>query len=310
MDERQHNQIAKWERRWLALSGLMSLTFVILIAYNLATEGTHIAQRTTKASPEQILAQDIFQQPGVRQTGPGTIQVTTVARAFVFQPTDVTVPVDAEVEFILTAADVIHGYQIERTNVNVELIPGEVARLTYTFDDPGTYRITCNEYCGIGHHDMLGTITVLPASQWNALQAGDDVQAQTADDGAVDGAQVYAANCASCHQASGAGIPGAFPPVAGHASALVVDQGRDYLVELMLYGLQGAIEVDGASYDGVMPGWSQLADAQLAAVTNYIATEWDEGVLPDDFAPYDPSEFAEARGQDLSADDVYQRRNE
>lgn len=309
MDERQHNQIAKWERRWLALSGLMSLTFVILIAYNLATEGTHIAQRTTKASPEQILAQNIFQQPGVRQTGPGTIQVTTVARAFVFQPADVTVPVDAEVEFILTAADVIHGYQIERTNVNVELIPGEVARLTYTFDDPGTYRITCNEYCGIGHHTMLGTVTVLPASQWNAMQAGEDVQAQAAD-GEVDGAQVYATNCASCHQANGAGIPGAFPPVAGHASDLAVEQDRAYLVELMLYGLQGPIQVDGASYDGVMPAWSQLSDAQLAAVTNYIVTEWDEGVLPDDFAPYDPSEFAQARGQDLSADDVYQRRNE
>jgi hypothetical protein len=78
----------------------------------------------------------------------------------------------------------------------------------------------------------------------------------------------------------------------------------------MLYGLQGPIEVDGAAYDGVMPGWSQLSDAQLAAVTNHIVTEWDEGVLPDDFAPYEPSEFAEARGQDLSADDVYQRRNE
>ena len=310
MDERQHNQIAKWERRWLALSGLMSLTFVILIAYNLATEGTHIAQRTTKASPEQILAQNIFQEPGVRQLAPGKIQVTTIARAFVFQPADVTVPVDAEVEFILTAADVIHGYQIERTNVNVELIPGEVARLTYTFDDPGTYRITCNEYCGIGHHNMLGTITVLPASQWNALQAGEDVQAQAADDGAVDGAQVYATHCASCHQASGAGIPGAFPPVAGHASELVAQQGRDYLVELMLYGLQGPIQVAGASYNGVMPGWSQLSDAQLAAVTNYVVTEWDEGALPDDFSPYDPSEFAEARGQDLSADDVYQRRNE
>jgi len=309
VDERQHNQIAKWERRWLALSGLMSLTFVVLIAYNLATEGTHIAQRITKASPEQILAQNIFQQPGVRQLAPGKMQVTTVARAFVFQPADVTVPVDAEVEFILTAADVIHGYQIERTNVNVELIPGEVARLTYTFDDPGTYRITCNEYCGIGHHNMLGTITVLPASQWNALQAGEDVQAQ-ADDGEVDGAQVYAANCASCHQANGAGIPGAFPPVAGHASELVVSQDRDYLVEVMLYGLQGPIQVAGAAYNGVMPGWSQLSDAQLAAVTNYIVTEWDEGVLPDDFAPYDPSEFAEARGQELSADDVYQRRNE
>lgn len=232
MKDSQHDQIATWERRWLALSGLMSLTFVLLIAYNLATEGAHIAQRTTKAAPEQILAQDVFANPGVRVLAPGKVQVTTVAQAFVFQPSDVRVPVGAEVEFFLTAADVIHGYQIENTNVNVELIPGEVANLRYTFDRPGVYRITCNEYCGIGHHTMLGSVTVLPASQWNAeQQAGGQAQAAG---GEVDGATIYTNNCASCHQANGQGIPGAFPPVAGHAAELIESQGRDYLQVLML----------------------------------------------------------------------------
>lgn len=308
MKESQHDQIATWERRWLALSGLMSLTFVLLIAYNLATEGAHIAQRTSKAAPEQILAQDVFANPGVRVLAPGKIQVTTVAQAFVFRPADVRVPVGSDVEFYLTAADVIHGYQIENTNVNVELIPGEVARLNYTFKRPGVYRISCNEYCGIGHHTMLGSVTVLPASQWNAeRQAGPDAQAAA---GEVDGATVYASNCASCHQANGQGIAGAFPPVAGHSAELIESQGRDYLPVLMLYGLQGPIEVEGTSYNGVMPAWSQLSDEELAAVTNHIVTEWDEGELADEFEPYEPSEFADARGQDLSADDVYQRRSE
>ena len=308
MKESQHDQIATWERRWLAFSGLMSLTFVLLIAYNLATEGAHIAQRTTKAAPEQILAQDVFANPGVRVLAPGKIQVTTVAQAFVFQPSDVRVPVGSDVEFYLTAADVIHGYQIENTNVNVELIPGEVARLNYTFKTPGVYRITCNEYCGIGHHNMLGSVTVLPASQWNAeLQAGPGAQAAA---GEVDGATIYTNNCASCHQANGQGIPGAFPPVAGHSAELIQTQGRDYLPIVLLYGLQGAIEVEGTTYNGVMPAWSQLSDEELAAVTNHIVTEWDEDALPDDFQPYEPSEFAEARGQELSADDVLQRRSE
>lgn len=301
MDDRQHNQIAKWERRWLALSGLLSLTFVILIAYNLATEGTHIAQRTAKAAPEQILAQDLFQDPGVRQLAPGKIQLTTIAQAFVFQPANVRVPAGAEIEFVLAARDVIHGYQVENTNVNVELIPGEVARLTYTFDEPGVYRVTCNEYCGIGHHSMLGTITVQPPSQWNAEQAV----------GPVGGEAVYAQNCASCHQSDGGGIRGTFPPVRGHASDLVVDVGRDYMIDLLLYGLQGPITVDGVRYDGEMPAWSQLSDQQLADVANFIVVDWDEeGVLPEEFAPYEPTEFEEARGQGLSADDVYQRRNE
>ncbi len=306
MEDRQHRQIARWESRWLALSGLMSLTFVLLIAYNLATEGAHIVQLGGKATPEQILAQDVFAEPGVRVLAPGKVQVTQVAQAFVFRPADVRVPVDAEVEFFLTAADVIHGYQIERTNVNAELIPGEIARLRYTFKEPGVYRVTCNEYCGIGHHTMLGTVTVVPASQWNAQAAGPAAQAAGDD----LGASVYAANCASCHQADGQGLAGAFPPVAGHSADLVVEQGRDYLPLLLLYGLQGSIQVDGQTYDGVMPAWSQLSDEELAAVTNHILTAWDEDVLPDDFEPYAPEEFAEARGQDLSAADVLQRRNE
>jgi cytochrome c oxidase subunit 2 len=306
VEDRQHRQIARWESRWLALSGLMSLTFVLLIAYNLATEGAHIAQRTSKAAPEQILAQPLFAEPGVRALAPGKVQVTQVAQAFVFQPADVRVPVGADVEFYLTARDVIHGYQIERTNVNVELIPGEVARLHYTFDEPGVYRVTCNEYCGIGHHTMLGTVTVVPASQWREERAEAAAQA----DGEVDGEAVYAANCASCHQANGQGIAGAFPPVAGHTADLVVEQGRDYLPLLMLYGLQGAIEVDGTTYNGQMPAWSQLSDEELAAVTNYVVATWDEGRLPDDVEPYAPDEFAAARGQGLTADDVYERRSE
>ena len=312
MEHREHEQIARWERRWLALSGLMSLTFVLLIAYNLATEGAHIAQRSAKATPEQILQQQVFLEPGVRQLAPGKVQVTTVAQAFVFQPEVVRVPVGAEVEFFLTARDVLHGYQIERTNINVELIPGEVSRLIYTFDEPGTYRISCNQYCGIGHHEMLGAVEVVPASQWNEATAAGalptDADAMADAEGAVDGAQVYAANCASCHQADGSGLPGAFPPVAGHSARLVVEQGRDYLPLLMLYGLQGAIEVDGQSYSGVMPAWANLSDEQLAAVTNYVVTEWDDGSLPADFAPYEPADFAAARGQELTADDVYERR--
>jgi cytochrome c oxidase subunit 2 len=305
VEDRQHRQIARWESRWLALSGLMSLTFVLLIAYNLATEGAHIAQRTSKASPEQIVAQPVFAEPGVRALAPGKVQVTQVAAAFAFQPSDVRVPVGAEVEFYLTARDVIHGYQIERTNVNVELIPGEVARLHYTFDEPGVYRVTCNEYCGIGHHTMLGSVTVVPPSQWR-----EDRAAAAQADGEVSGEAVYAAHCASCHQANGQGVAGAFPPVAGHAGELVADQGRDYLPLLLLYGLQGPIQVGGTAYNGQMPAWQQLSDEELAEVTNYIVTTWDEGQLPGGFEPYTPDEFAEARGQGLTADDVYERRSE
>lgn len=316
MEDSHHDQIAKWERRWIAGSGLITLGFVILIAYSLATEGAHIAQSAARGTPEQLLAQPLFLEPGVRTVGPGRVEVSLVAQAFAWQPEVVRVPVNAEVTFYLTARDVIHGWQVERTNLNVEVIPGEVSRLRTTFDTPGRYRVTCNEYCGIGHHNMLGWIEVVPASQLGATASaiGDPAAAGvlaegaagTLAAGAVDGAAVYARHCSSCHGPQAAGIRGAFPPLAGHVADLAaLDGGRAYLARVLLYGLQGAIVVDGASYAGVMPGWANLTDDELAAVLDHLVAL--DGPAVDAFTP---DEIAAERDLGLSPADVHAERAE
>jgi cytochrome c oxidase subunit II len=298
MDDRHHHEIAKWERRWIAFSGLMTLGFVILIAYSLATEGAHIAQSAARGNPQTILQQPLFADPGVRVVGPNRLQVSVVGQAFVWVPETIRVPLGAEVEFYLTARDVIHGWQVENTNLNVQVIPGEVSRLRTTFNTLGTYRVTCNEYCGIGHQNMIGWIEVVPASQWAAETATGDVLADAG--AAVDGSRVYAANCASCHGPAGAGIPGAFPPVAGHAAEIAArDGGRGYLIDAMLYGLMGPIVVNGVSYNGVMPAWGQLSDADIAAVLDHIVAL--DGPAA---APFTADEVAAQRGRGLSAADV------
>jgi mono/diheme cytochrome c family protein/heme/copper-type cytochrome/quinol oxidase subunit 4 len=126
------------------------------------------------------------------------------------------------------------------------------------------------------------------------------------------GQQVYAANCASCHQATGAGIPGAFPPLAGHAPELVsVDGGRTFLVDALLYGLQGQISVAGVSYNGVMPAWAFLSDEQIAAVANYTLFSWDnDAALPDGFAPITADEVAAERGKGWTGADVLDLRTD
>lgn len=124
----------------------------------------------------------------------------------------------------------------------------------------------------------------------------------------VDGQQVYATNCQSCHQAEGQGIPGGFPPVAQHAADLAAVD-RTYLPLLILYGLNGEIVVDGETYNGVMPPWPQLSDAQIAEVLNYSVIEWDAaGTLPPNFQPYTAEEVAAQRGLGLSGADVLEAR--
>ena len=124
--------------------------------------------------------------------------------------------------------------------------------------------------------------------------------------GVPEGANVYATSCASCHLPNGAGIPGVFPPLAGHVGDLyAAENGRRYLSDVIVFGLQGPITIDGTTYDGVMPAWFHLADEEIAAVLNHIMTAWDD---PIDFEPYEAADVARSRRGALSAQGVLDRR--
>jgi mono/diheme cytochrome c family protein len=93
----------------------------------------------------------------------------------------------------------------------------------------------------------------------------------------VDGAQVYAANCIACHQGDGQGVAGVFPPLAG---SRWVNGPEERLVQIMLHGIQGEIEVRGSVYAGVMPAFARLTDAELAAVTSHVRSQWGNDAPP------------------------------
>ena len=88
---------------------------------------------------------------------------------------------------------------------------------------------------------------------------------------AVDGKAVFAAQCVACHQATGKGLPGVFPPLDG--SEWVQGDART-LANILLHGINGEISVAGTTYNGAMPSFQQLGDAELAAVASYIRSSW------------------------------------
>lgn len=122
------------------------------------------------------------------------------------------------------------------------------------------------------------------------------------------GASVYNMNCVACHQGSGQGIPGAFPPLADHAADVYAAGGETYLIDVMLYGLQGAIQVNGTTYNGLMPAWGQFSDEQVANVLNHVVTNWNEP--PAGFVPYQADDVAAERDKGLSAGDVHDLREQ
>jgi len=82
------------------------------------------------------------------------------------------------------------------------------------------------------------------------------------------GKQVFATTCQVCHQATGLGIPGAFPPLAGSEWALGPAK---QMAAIVLHGIQGKITVKGQVFDSTMPPFQeQLKPEDIAAVLTYV----------------------------------------
>ncbi|HBQ91355.1 MAG TPA: cytochrome C oxidase Cbb3 [Alcaligenes faecalis] len=92
----------------------------------------------------------------------------------------------------------------------------------------------------------------------------------------ADGKQLYANACVACHQATGQGLPGVFPPL---ADSEWVKGEPTVLAQLVLHGITGPITVKGQEYQGAMPAFAeQFSDAELAAVLSFIRHEWGNEV--------------------------------
>jgi mono/diheme cytochrome c family protein len=88
----------------------------------------------------------------------------------------------------------------------------------------------------------------------------------------VDGAQIYTSRCANCHQANGEGVSGAFPPL---NQAQWVTDNKGQIIRILLHGMIGEVEVRGNVYNGNMPAWGQLSDAEIAAVITHVRQSWE-----------------------------------
>lgn len=89
-----------------------------------------------------------------------------------------------------------------------------------------------------------------------------------------------AGTCAGCHQATGQGLPGAFPPLAGSEW---VTGSEDRLIRIVLHGLQGPIKVKGVDFNGPAPMpalGGALNDTQIAHILTYIRQEWGNQAGP------------------------------
>jgi len=109
----------------------------------------------------------------------------------------------------------------------------------------------------------------------------------------ADGQALFVTSCSACHQANGAGIKGQIPPLAENPDLFL---SKEFPVKVVLYGMEGKIEVKGQPFNAEMPSFGHLSDTQVSAVLNYVR------------ANFGNSAIARSEMKRLTPEDVMQQR--
>jgi len=152
--------IHRLEKVFLGLGvATLAAFFAILVALQFG-EGLKPPSHIQTIDPAKVSSTPPFDHPGLRRRADGSYEAYYVAQVFSWQPASLTVPRGAKVTFYVTSTDVVHGFLVEHTDVNLEVMPGWVSSATHVFTKPGDYLLVCDQYCGAGHASMFAHILV------------------------------------------------------------------------------------------------------------------------------------------------------
>ncbi len=200
------------------------------------------------------------------------------------------VPVGKRVRLLITSNDVIHGWYVPQFGINQYGIPGFIKDAWFSVETPGVYRGQCSQICGKEHGFMPIVVEAKSAADYAAwvkeqkakmpaaaptpvaaaapgaagaapAAAEDPNKKWTLDELKAKGEPVYAANCLACHQATGKGMPPAFPALDG---SKVATGPKAAQIALELKGKPGT----------AMAAFERLSDTELAAVITYTRNSW------------------------------------
>jgi cytochrome c oxidase subunit II len=139
------------EKKIIGITGAVLALFIFSILY---------ARGRNNELPACLPFNKTYLDPKVIRLDQQTYQVYAVAQMWQFQPNQINIPAGSEVDFFLTSKDLVHGFNISEKNVNMMAVYGNINKTTVKFEKPGIYKITCHEYCGVGHQSMQAEVIV------------------------------------------------------------------------------------------------------------------------------------------------------
>ncbi len=156
-------EIDKYERTYLILAVAMVGIFFAAILAGAFAFNVRPPDAAEFVNP-LTLGQTEFTQLGLFDRGNNNYDLYSIAQMWQFNlgpgvPVEaghqvLDIPLNARVTFHVASRDVNHGLFVQYHNINLQLVPGHVARQSVIFDRPGTFWVVCHEYCGRGHHNM------------------------------------------------------------------------------------------------------------------------------------------------------------
>jgi nitrite reductase (NO-forming) len=178
------------------------------------------------------------------------------------------------------------------SNVQTTLVPaGGSTIVEFAVQVPGTFILVDNSIFRAFNKGALGMISVEgPEDQlvYSGRQADDVYRpeggaiqtvasagtaprpAATRAERMERGGRIFATTCAACHQPTGLGIPGSFPPL---ANSDYLNSDRNRAIATVLFGLSGPVTVNGQPFNSVMPALG-MSDEDVANVLTYVYNTW------------------------------------
>jgi cytochrome c oxidase subunit 2 len=183
-------------------------------------------------------------------------------------------PTGIKIRFLHTSADVLHAFWVPELAVKKDAIPGYVTETWVSLDREGVFRGQCAELCGTWHSRMPIVVEVVSPQRfeaWKEEQLASKVAAAaeasadkvwSKDELIAKGKTLYETKCAACHQATGLGLPPAFPPLKGSpiATGLIAEH-----LNIVINGKPGT----------PMVAWGAMNDLEIAAIVTYERNAWE-----------------------------------
>jgi len=167
------DQVERVEHRWAGVSVAIVVLLVVIATFAGLYHAAMPQSRVETVDPRTLHLGGEFIESnlGSALEPDGSITVRGIGQQYSFTPSCMIVPIDTPVTLRATSADVVHGFLITGTNINLMLVPGYISSLRARFETLGERLMPCHEFCGMGHEGMWGRIKVVDKPEFARLAA-------------------------------------------------------------------------------------------------------------------------------------------